>query len=151
MNAITKILVPIDFSEYSEDVVALAADLSRRYDAPLHLLHVHQAVTYSLPGDSLVLTGEQLSQVVKMLTQLLDDLKRDAQAKVKSIVEATLTQGFPAGEIVRCAKDWGCDLIVMGTHGRTGIKHLLIGSVAENVVRMAPCPVLTVHARPRHS
>jgi universal stress protein A len=151
MNRITKILVPIDFSEYSEEVIAFAADLSRRYDAPLRLLHVHQAVTYSLPGDSILLTNEQLSQVVTVLTQLLDDLKRDAQAQVTAGVEATLTQGFPAGEIVRCAKEWGCDLIVMGTHGRSGVKHLLIGSVAENVVRMAACPVLTVHARPGHA
>jgi nucleotide-binding universal stress UspA family protein len=144
MKPITKILVPIDFSDYSRDVVTFAADLSRRYEAQLHLLHVHQPMVYTLPDNYVVLTAAQLSRIHETLTKLLDDMKQTAQATLPTPVESTLLEGFPANEIVRVATDSAFDLIVMGTHRRTGLKHWLLGSVAEYVVRLAPCPVLTV-------
>ena len=147
MKPITKILVPVDFSDYSREVVTFAADLSRRYEAALHLLHVHQPMTSSLPDNSVLLTAAQLSRIHETLTQLLDDLKQTAQATLSTPVESTFLEGFAANEIVRFAKDSACDLIVMGTHGRAGFKHWLLGSVAEYVVRTAPCPVLTVRPR----
>jgi nucleotide-binding universal stress UspA family protein len=103
-------------------------------------------MTYTLPDDKVVLTAAQLSRIYETLTKLLSDLKQAAQATLQTPVESTLLEGFPASEIVRFAKDSACDLIVMGTHGRTGLKHWLLGSVAEYVVRQAACPVLTVRS-----
>jgi nucleotide-binding universal stress UspA family protein len=144
MKPTTKILVPVDFSDYSSEVVSYAADLASRFEAALHLLHVQQPMTYTLPDNSIVLTAAQLSRINETLTKLLTDLKQTAQEVLPTPVEATLLEGFVANEIVRFAKDSACDLIVMGTHGRTGFKHWLLGSVAEYVVRTAHCPVLTV-------
>ena len=147
MKPIMKILVPVDFSDYSSEMVAFAADLAGRYEASLHLLHVHQPMTYTLPDNQVVLTASQLSQIYETLKKRLNDLKQAAQGALPTPIETTLLEGFAATEIVRFANDSGCDLIVMGTHGRTGVKHWLIGSVAERVVRTSSCPVLTVHPK----
>jgi nucleotide-binding universal stress UspA family protein len=93
-----------------------------------------------------LLTPSQFERLIRELEQYLEASKQEALALGAANVDSQLLQGFAAGEIVAYAKDRHSDLIVIGTHGRTGPKHLLLGSVAERVVRTAQCPVLTVKA-----
>ena len=144
MKPFKKILVPVDFSVHSTQALQHAADLSRRYEAPLDVLHVFQTLTYALPEGYVVPSGEQLQAIMTELESQLAATKRAAEQAGALKVESQLLQGGVATEILRWANERGSDLIVMGTHGRTGMKHMLLGSVAEYIVRVAPCPVLTV-------
>ena len=144
MKPIKKILVPVDFSTHSAEALRMAADLARRYEASLELLHVFQTLTYALPEGYVLPSSEEIAKIMDQFQLQLDAAKRSALDLGAPAVDTALLQGGVATEIVRFAKDRACDLIVMGTHGRTGVKHLLIGSVAEYIVRVAPCPVLTV-------
>src|SRR4051812_14039604 len=138
MNAINRILVPVDFSEYTNQVVRYAAELSRRYEAPLVLLHAWEPVNYLPPEGYITFTQEQLDRMLAELKVELDKVAATAKQAGAAGVDAVVVQGYPYTEIVRQVGQRQCDLIVMGTHGRTGLKHLLIGSVAENTVRNAP-------------
>ncbi len=146
---IKRILVPIDFSEPSAHALAYAAKLARSTRAELVLLHVI---------DQTYLAGTvALRRANPRLAELLEGQWRSAQAEMTRIcarqrrtgrrVRALLRRGSPAAMIVNTAKREDADLIVMATHGRTGVAHLLIGSVAEKVVRTAACAVLTVRHR----
>lgn len=143
---IQKLLVPVDFSPHSTEAVRFAADLARRYEASLELMHAFHIQTYAMPEGYVVPTQEQFGLIVQQLEAQLAGAKKDALEAGASNVETKLLQGRPASEILKFAREDKADLIVMGTHGRTGIKHVLIGSVAENVVRHAACPVLIVRA-----
>ena len=149
MNPVSKILVPVDFSEYTPEVVAYAADLSRRYEAATELFYAWEPVAYVRPEGYIMLSDDEIKRVTKSFQDDLEKLAQTAKAACAHSVETRLVQGYPATAIVSRAKHEKFGLIVMGTHGRTGLKHLLIGSVAENVVRTAPCPVLTVRAMER--
>jgi nucleotide-binding universal stress UspA family protein len=144
MRAIQKILVPIDFSPHAAEATAWAADLARRYDASLTLLHVLQPVAMALPEGYVLMSANALSDLMTELDRALARARKDVEATERISPETKLVQGAPFAEIVQFARDGGFDLIVMGTHGRTGLKHALLGSVTEKVVRKAPCPVLTV-------
>jgi nucleotide-binding universal stress UspA family protein len=148
VKPIKKILVPVDFSAHSAEALRFAADLGRRYDASLDLLHVFQTMAYALPEGYVVPSPEQLDAIMKHFQQQLETAKRSALAAGAPIVEVTLLQGGVASAILRVAEERQHDLIVMGTHGRTGMKHLMLGSVAEHIVRAAACPVLTVRSAP---
>lgn len=144
MQLFRKILVPTDFSVHAEQAAHVAVDLSRRYDAPLTFLHIFEPVAYALPDDYLIFTAEQQQRLFASLEARLGELSSQARAEGAVVAGHRLLQGVAPREIVQLAAEDGFDLIVMGTHGRTGLKHLLVGSVAERVVRLAPCPVLTV-------
>jgi len=144
MRAIHKILVPTDFSAHSAEATAWAADLARRYDASLTLIHVYQPVSMALPEGYVLMSPNGLADLLSELDTALDRARKDLERDERITPETMLLQGVPFAEIVGFARDGGYDLIVMGTHGRTGLKHALMGSVAEKVVRKAPCPVLTV-------
>lgn len=146
MKPFSKILVPVDFSTHSAEAVRYAADLSRRYEASVTLAHVYQPIAYPLPEGFVLHTAAQLANMMLEFGKLLEAAKADAEAAGALRVETEMLQGIASSEIVRFAGESGHDLIVMGTHGRTGIKHALLGSVAEKVVREAPCPVLTLRA-----
>jgi nucleotide-binding universal stress UspA family protein len=143
MLTIRTLLHPTDFSDYSDNALQLACALARDHGARLVLLHVATTsmVTYSegaLPLDADRIAAEEREQLNKL--RVPDPGLR---------VERRFAEGDAALEILRVAKEIGADLIVMGTHGRTGLERLLMGSVAEQVVRDSPCPVLTVKARLR--
>jgi nucleotide-binding universal stress UspA family protein len=121
------VLMATDFSDSAEAALGVAIEYARRMHARLHVLHVFS------PGEI-------------ELTQLLADALARAEPEVP--VSATGAGGEPAEEILRCASRLPADLIVVGTHGRTGVSRLLLGSVAERVVRGARCPVLVVPAPP---
>ncbi len=146
MKPITRILVPVDFSTHSSEAVRFAADMSRRYEASLELLHVFHVTTYALPEGYVVPSNEQLQLVMNELELQLAASKQAAIEAGARGAQTTLAKGGITTEILRFAKERDCDLIVMGTHGRTGMKHLLMGSVAEQIVRVASCPVLTLRA-----
>jgi nucleotide-binding universal stress UspA family protein len=146
MKPFTKILVPIDFSAHAQQALHIAADVSARYDASVTIVHVYQPVALTLPEGFMLYTPKQLADLMSEFSKLLDRAKQDAEAAGARRVETSQLQGGVATEITEFARAKGFDLIVMGTHGRTGLRHVALGSVAERVLRMAPCPVLTVKA-----
>jgi universal stress protein A len=145
MPEIRRILVPTDFSPHSNEATAWAADLAGRYGASIMLVHVYQPVSMILPEGFVLKSADEIAT----LLHSLDSALAEARAQLARIapgvaIDSALLQGSPFAEIVRHAREGGYDLIVIGTHGRTGLRHALLGSVAEKVVRKAPCPVLTV-------
>jgi universal stress protein A len=147
-ETITKILVPVDFSPHAERAFGYATTLAQRFGATLGLLHVveNPFVTGAWTAEVYVPNvAELLEGLIANAEQQLARLKKSA-ATVGVVANATVMTGRPAQAIVEHAQEGSFDLVVMGTHGRTGLSHVLIGSVAERVMRKAPCPVLTVHA-----
>jgi nucleotide-binding universal stress UspA family protein len=147
MHAIRKILVPVDFSESSRVALEHAAGWAAPFGAKVDVLHVWQAPALvplpSLPEASPA--DAALVDIVKnSAEQALDRFVTEAKTKGVVVREALSEPGSPAHTIVDVAKKGGYDMLVLGTHGHTGLAHALIGSVAERVVRHAHCPVLTV-------
>jgi nucleotide-binding universal stress UspA family protein len=140
MPPIRTVLHPTDFSERSDYAFRLACSLARDYGARLLLVHVTPTVVVS---GEVVTLPPQPPDVWKALQEQLANL-RPPDPNVS--VGRHLKEGDPATEILRLAREAKVDVIVMGTHGRTGFGRLLLGSVAEQVVRRAPCPVVTVKA-----
>jgi len=141
---IQRILLPTDFSAISTAATKYACELATKFEAELHLLHTLEIHPVATPdfGMGLVLpryAEESKVAAEKALSSLLDANWCKGRTVVPVIVE-----GSPVKEIVGYARTQNIDLIVISTHGRTGLAHVLMGSVAENVVRTAPCPVLTV-------
>jgi len=141
--SIQKILCAVDFSEPSKRALEAAADLAKRYDATLTLLHVFQVPGYVLP-DGMLLSAAMAADHFQAINKLLADDQRAAEKAGAPRVETLSLEGVAWREIVLRALEHHYGLIVVGTHGRTGIRHVLLGSVAERVVRHAPCPVLVV-------
>ena len=139
----TKILLATDFSTTAESAERLALKMARSLGADLHLLHVRVILEDPLMAEEKHLQIERLMSSVDDATREAFD--RDHLDRPDVSVHTHLVRSTSAAEaITETAAELGCDLIVMGTHGRRGIKHLLLGSVAENVVRCVGVPVLTV-------
>lgn len=133
------ILHPTDFSTHSDYAFRLACSLARDHGARVIALHImKRPIAY---GEAGAYAADEYEKPA-----LLADLRHLQAADGNPPIEHRLVAGEPAGEIVRLAEEAQCDLIVMGTHGRRGLSRLLLGSVAEEVMRHAPCPVLTVKA-----
>ncbi len=142
-----RILCPIDFSESSREAMRVAAELARKSQAVLVLAHVWQAPVWLTTADY-ELPGGVVREAVDIAEANLEMWRRDARELGASEVNAKFLTGTPWDQIVSTAReDARIDLIVMGSHGRTGIKRAWIGSVAERVVRHAPCAVLVVRER----
>jgi nucleotide-binding universal stress UspA family protein len=150
MIKITNVLVATDFSDTSESALNYGREFARTFGATLHVLHVVE--------NALMLVGPEAVGVD--FAKLQSELESRAESTLKRIVTTedreqlkavtTVRAGrSPAVEIADYAKTKGIDIILMGTHGRGVMGHLLMGNVAEKVVRIAPCPVLTVH-HPEH-
>jgi nucleotide-binding universal stress UspA family protein len=139
-----KICCPIDFSDASRAAMEVSVDLARRHGAELVLLHAYPIPGYTFPDGSVVASPKMMDELAEQAERHLSEWKRDAEALGASNVVSVKAVGEPATEIVAYARERGMDLVVVGTHGRTGLEHALMGSVAERVVRRAPCPVLTV-------
>jgi len=144
MIELKRILAPTDFSEYSTEGINYALALADKFGSELHLLHVLEMHASSTPvfAGGLALTP-RVQESREAAEQALLRIAEERQA-----VRATVV-GPPFLEILRYARDNEIDLIVMGTHGRSGLAHVLLGSVAERVVRKSSCPVLTVR-HPKH-
>lgn len=146
MINISKVLYPTDFSDPSACALHYAAEMAKKFGAELVMLHVlldeSQMVSFYLPQ----LTVKNLSK----------DMEEGARAKMEQFIQETsalegveysteMVKGIADDEIIKFANNNAIDLIVIGTHGRTGLEHVIFGSTAEKVVRTAKCPVLTVH------
>lgn len=141
---IKTILFPTDFSQGARAAMDYALSLAKDYNARLILLYVMQDISIAewyIP--SAVSVADMIEDMEKSAWKEMEKWKAEAQARLKD-VEKMVVRGVPFVEIIKTAKEKGVDLIVIGTHGRTGIDHMLFGSTAEKVVRKAPCPVLTV-------
>ena len=141
------ILVPVDFEEASDSALQAAADLAQKFNAKLILMHAYELPFYPYPGTSLTATNDLPRAIHEAATAGLDGMVGRVKAQVPD-TESLLRAGAPADEILAVAKERNVDLIVMGTHGRKGFAHALLGSIAEKVLRRADLPVLTVHAAP---
>jgi nucleotide-binding universal stress UspA family protein len=141
---IQRILAPTDFSELSKQGLTSAQELAEAFGAKLLLLHVVEPPPYPVEG----IVPSHLGAT------LLDDLERQASNDLAQMLSEThgskvevtrrVVVGIPYRKIVEVAEEEKSDLIVMTTHGRTGLSHLVMGSVTEKIVRTAPCPVLTI-------
>jgi nucleotide-binding universal stress UspA family protein len=142
-------LVPVDFSTYSEQALAYAFELATKLQARVTVLHVihHLPMGVSDAPSSLPYPALYLQELEAEVQQRLDAQRQQLQ-EAGLAGEVLMMHGVPFQTIVDVARDQHVDLIVMGTHGRTGVHHLLMGSVAEKVVRLAPCPVLVTRAAP---
>lgn len=150
MIVLRNILVPVDFSETSDCALRYARALCGAFGARLHVLHV---------VENLVAHAWTAEVYVTALPGLLDDVAREAGSRLRALLteedrtrflaRPAVVTGSPYAEVIRYASDEKIDLIVMGTHGRGAVEHVLLGSVAEKVVRKACCPVLTVRQRQR--
>lgn len=145
---IKSILCPVDFSETSKLAMHYAVAFARHNGASLTLLHVVAPPITSLPGEAGLLNVPQadIQEIAEACQERLQAIIDDLQSEQVPITSEVIS-GIPFLEIARFADEQGIDLIVMGSRGRTGLSHLLIGSVAERVLRKAPCPVLTVKER----
>lgn len=143
---LAKFLVPIDFNPHSAEAVRRAVDLAERYGAELVFTYVYEPADHRLPVSAVSYSSEQLARVTAEIQKRLDAVRREAEVFGARRTSTRLLQGAPAPSIVELAKAERFDMIVMGTHGRTGVDRWLMGSVAANVVRAAPCSVLTVKA-----
>jgi len=144
----TNIVCPVDFSEYTEGILRYAVSIAKKYDARLHLLHVIPNLNYFTPYESF-LTPENLVLIEKNIEK---EIEKDFEKIVKNIdmpVKKIIKTGVTFVEITDYVKEENIDLVVMGTHGRSGIEHILIGSVAEKILWRSPCPVLTVRPKER--
>ena len=143
-----RILVPTDFSKSSRNALTYGAAFAVRFGAELHLLHVVQDLALFIPEAVLVAPPpappvEQFAAAARTaLERVITDLQRPGLAIRPEVVEGT-----PYEEIVRFARERAIDVVVIGTHGRKGLARLLLGSVAERVVREAPCAVVVVRPR----
>ena len=142
-----KILCPVDFSAGSREALRVAAGLASESGAPLVLVHAWEASPWAV-GSEAFMSPDVIQEMVDSAEAELGKWKTEAMTLGAKEVAVKFTTGVPWDQIVSAARDDpAIDLIVMGTHGRTGFKHALIGSVAEKVVRHAPCPVLVVRSR----
>jgi nucleotide-binding universal stress UspA family protein len=146
MKPFRKILVPVDFSTHSARAVQVAAEFARRYEGSVDLVHVFDPMAYPLPDGYVMFTRPQLDEMFARYDAELAKYQQAAHAAGASSVQTHVRQGPCAAEICDFAREGGFDLIVMGTHGRRGLNRFLLGSVAERVLRIAPCPVLTLRA-----
>jgi nucleotide-binding universal stress UspA family protein len=151
MITLKNVLVATDFGEASESALVYGRALARNFGATLHVVHVIQnAFGYTMAGDVAAAGYTALMSDLETAAQKeLDRTVREDDRRELNAKAVLMTSMHPAQGVVQYARDESIDLIVMGTHGRGPFSHILMGSVAERVVRTAPCPVLTVR-HPEH-
>ena len=136
-----RFLVPLDFSEYANQALDYAINLARKLGARLTLLHVIQSLPLGGVDMGVTLPYTYIQDLeAEIMENMHACLERVTTAGLEG--EIVVVHGVPFHEIIETAKAQQVALIIMGTHGRTGFQHVLLGSVAEKVVRLAPCPVL---------
>jgi nucleotide-binding universal stress UspA family protein len=139
------ILVPTDFSEGADAALAYAVELAAHLDATIHLLHSISVPVMGMPDIGVAYASLTMASATKAAQGELDD-RVDRYRDRVTLAPPRLEIGDARDVIENVAKQIGADLVVMGTHGRRGVRRVLLGSVTESVVRSAPCPVLTIRA-----
>ena len=144
--AYKKILVPIDFSPCALLALENARQIATKAGARIHLIHAWE-IAWVHPEVSVV-SGDQLVSLAEHTRLEAEDrMQKLVPGEASANISSSVRRGHPSDVVVSCAREESVDLIVMGTHGRTGLSHLILGSVAQKVLRRAPCPVLTC---PKH-
>ncbi|MBI3848850.1 MAG: universal stress protein [Verrucomicrobia bacterium] len=140
------ILVPIDYSDYSLKALRYALPFAEKYDARLILLHVVEPRVYPENYFDILVPAEMEQVNMELVATARKQLAALCRTEInpKIAADPIVRIGRPYAEIIHTAKEWDIDLIIIATHGYTGLKHAFLGSTAERVVRQAPCPVLTV-------
>jgi nucleotide-binding universal stress UspA family protein len=150
MIALKNVLVPTDFSETSDSALRYGKALASAFGATLHVVHIVEepyGQPWAVEAYGFSLAALQDEWIKDAQSRLAEGLAAEEKATLHAVTTTVL--GHPVMEILRYAKDNAIDLIVMGTHGRGPLGHVVLGSVAERVVRKAPCPVLTVRSPER--
>ena len=149
MPELKRILVPVDFSDASRDALRHALELATTFDADVHALHVWEPSPYLSPDAVVWLKGEQQSfwehmkhQLDERLNATVGEVVTETSSDTHRHVETEVVSGYTSETILSTIREGGFDMVVMGTRGRTGLERLRLGSVAEQVLRQAPCPVL---------
>ncbi len=142
MINLKKILCPIDHSDGSKEALKYAVSFAMKNEAKLYLLHIIDIRSFDESIDTMAAQIPNDETIKQLKTKLLECIPEEIRSDMQ--LEALVVQGIPFAEIISIAKTNKVDMIVMGTHGRTGLAHIMIGSVSEKVVRKAHCPVLTV-------
>ncbi len=146
MIILKKILCPVDHSECSYLALKYAISLALKDKVKIYLMHVIDVRQYDTGIYMFGVMKPGEIDISKIHADLLKSLPEGTTDLIE--VETIVVEGVPYNEIINTAKEIGADMIVIGTHGRTGLSHFTMGSVAEKVVRKAPCPVLTVRMPP---
>ena len=143
-TTIKKVLVPIDFSDYSKSALKYAVNFAKSFNADIILIYVVEPVIY--PPDFSMGQIAMPSINAEWDDRAKDELQKLAKSEIAEIanVKTIIKTGKPFVEIIETAKEENIDLIIIATHGHSGVEHILFGSTAEKVVRKAPCPVLTL-------
>ena len=139
-----RILVPVDFSQYEDELLRYAKEIAQKFDASIDLIHVIPNMDYFTPYESFMAA----ENIVAIQKGVESEVERDLDEVAKKLpgfrVKKAIRTGVAFVEILDYVKTEGIDLIIMGTRGRGGLEHIIIGSVAEKVLRKSPCPVLTI-------
>lgn len=148
MSIVKNVCFATDLSEYSQDALEVAIDVSLARHAGLTLLYVHETTAFELPAGYVQNLPSELDRTYDELNRRLAQLERKARTAGLTRVEKRVVQGPIVDEIVRFSSD--ADYVVLGTHGRVGLERLIMGSVAQKVLERARCPVVIVRpAKPR--
>lgn len=145
MSRFKQILVPIDFSAHSTAAFEAAVEIARAFESKIHLLHCYQIQPGGISPYGIAIPSSYFAEIRDAASQQLAEWQ-EKHVPAGISVDASMMSDAPSEAIIAAAKQTGADLIVMGTRGLSGFKHVMLGSVAERTVRLAPCPVMTVHA-----
>ncbi|MET0413117.1 MAG: universal stress protein, partial [Polyangiaceae bacterium] len=140
------ILVPFDFEAQSREALKLASQLAAAFDSAVTIVHAFDPRGYQAPSGYVTYTTSASSELAEALQNQLNAVARSLVDACVGRVRSRLLEGEPATTILGLAREEGFDLIVMGTHGRTGVWQKLLGSMAQQVLSEAPCPVMTIRA-----
>ncbi len=140
-----EILIPVDFSDHSTAALESAIELAKAFDSRLHLLHCYQIQPGGISPYGIAIPSSYSSEIRDAASQQLAAWQEE-RIPAGISVDVSIVSEVPSEAIVGTATKIGADLIVMGTRGLSGFQHVMLGSVAERTVRLAPCPVMTVHA-----
>jgi nucleotide-binding universal stress UspA family protein len=145
-----RILVPVDFSQYGDEILKIALEMARKFDASIDLIHVIPNMDYFTPYESFM-AAENIVAIQKGVEGEVEKDLDEVALKLPGItVKKAIRTGVAFVEILDYVKSEGIDLIIMGTKGRGGLEHIIIGSVAEKVLRKSPCPVLAIRPPKKH-
>ena len=146
MTPFRHVLVAHDFSAFADTAFERAVEIAARYGATLTVAHVYQPLVASIPEGLVLYSAAHFAEFMGQINDRLEQLRLRAVGLGATGATAIVRQGPPHVELCGYAREHSVDLIVVGSHGRTGVMHALVGSVAEKVVRKAPCPVLVVRS-----
>ncbi len=146
-----KILVPVDFSQYEDEILGYAREIAGKFNASIDLIHVIPNMDYFTPYESFMAA----ENIVAIQKGVEGEVEKDLEEVAKKLPDIPLKKAIRTGvafvEILDYVNSEGIDLIIMGTRGRGGLEHIIIGSVAEKVLRKSPCPVLTIRPKKKQA